>query len=459
MIARISRLLVLLGLALLLTVSCGDQPQTVEEPVAAPPAQPPVEQPTIVSEAAFALLVQQSVFDLNSDAMLAAGIENIRQELNMTGVVAPEIRTPAFGSDIQANLAQYRAVVELAIEQYGSKLSPVAINHAAIRGFVDEIDDCHTSFLSPDQFAEQVAWLTGEMKFGGIGAMLRKPADSDLSIIVHVFKNGPASEAGLRTGDRIVAVDGENVSEMGLREIVDLIRGVEGAEVVLTVLRAGERAPTEIRIVRASISPPGAEYEIIDDRLGYVRLYAFSQPATEEFDAAIREFSRRNLAGWIIDLRGNSGGALASETAILSKLIDQGLLFYVWGRDGQREDFHADGSIIVQPPPIVVLVDEASTSGAEIMAATIQEQRLGAVVGTRTAGCVGVGRLFQLPDGSALQVTVGRLFTGVRNSDLNRVGVVPDYEVDMLIEDIVAGVDPQMSRAVELLRPAAKAAS
>lgn len=459
MIARISRLLLLLSLAALLTVSCGDQPQTVEEPLDQPPAQPPVEQPTIVSEGAFALLMQYSVVSLDSNAILASGIENISQELNMTGVVAPDVRTPVFGSDVQANLVQYRSVVELAIEQYGSKLSPAAINHAAIRGFVEEIDDCHTAFLDPEQFAEQLAWLSGEVTFGGVGAMLRKPDNSDMTIVVHVFKGGPASEAGLRTGDRIAAVDGENVTDMSLRQVVELIRGVEGTEVVLTVLRAGEREPTEIRIVRASISPPGAEYEIIDDRLGYVRLYAFSQPAADQFDAAIREFSRRSLAGWIIDLRGNSGGSLASATAILSRLIDQGLLFYVWGREGQREEFHADGSIIGEPPPIVVLVDEASTSGAEIMAAALQEQRLGVVVGTRTAGCVGIGRLFQLPDESALQVTVGRLYTGVRNSDLNGVGVVPDYEVEMLTEDIVAGADPQLSKALELLKPAAKTAS
>ena len=459
MIARISRLLVLLGLALLLTVSCGDQPQTVEEPADAPPAQPPVEQPTIISEGAYALLLQYSVVPLDSSAILAAGIENIRQELSMTGVVAPNVRTPEFGADLQANLVQYRSVVELAIEQYGSKLSPAAINHAAIRGFVEEVDDCHTAFLDPEQFAEQLAWLSGEISFGGIGAMLRKPAESDLSIIVHVFKGGPASEAGLRNGDRIAAVDGQSVVDMGLRQVVELVRGVEGTEVALTVLRSGERAPMEIRIVRGRISPPGAEHEIIDNRLGYVRLYAFSPPAVEDFDAAIREFSRRGLAGWIIDLRGNAGGSLASETEILSRLIDGGLLFYVWGKEGQREDFHADGSIITEPPPIVVLVDEASTSGAEIMAAAIQEQGLGVVVGTRTSGCVGIGRIFQLPDESALQVTVGRLFTGVRNSDLNGVGVVPDYEVEMLTEDIVAGDDPQMTKALELLRPAAKTAS
>ena len=144
---------------------------------------------------------------------------------------------------------------------------------------------------------------------------------------------------------------------------------------------------------------------------------------------------------------------------ILSRLIDQGLLFYIWAKDGQREDFHADGSMIVEPPPIVVLVDEASTSGAEIMAASIQEQGLGVVVGTRTSGCVGIGRLFQLPDESALQVTVGRLFTGVRNTDLNGVGVVPDFEVEMLTEHIIAGIDPQMSKALELLKPAARTAS
>ncbi len=459
MIARFSRLLVLLGLALLLTVSCGDQPQTVDEPADALPVQPPVEQPTIVSEGAFALLIQYSVVPVDSNAILSAGIENIRHELSMTGVVAPNVRTPVFGSDLQANLVQYRSVVELAIEQYGSKLSPAAINHAAIRGFVEEIDDCHTTFLDPDQFADQLAWLSGEITFGGVGAMLRKPDDSDMTIVVHVFKDGPASAAGLRTGDRIAAVDGENVTDVSIRQVVDLIRGVEGTEVVLTVLRAGEREPIEIRIVRASISPPGAEYEIIDDRLGYVRLYSISPPAAQDFDAAIREFSRRNLAGWIIDLRGNSGGSLASETVILSRLIDQGLLFYIWAKDGQREDFHADGSIIVEPPPIIVLVDEASTSGAEIMAAAIQEQGLGAVVGTRTAGCVGIGRLFQLPDESALQVTVGRLFTGVRNSDLNGVGVVPDFEVEMLTEHIVAGIDPQMSKALELLKPAARTAS
>lgn len=459
MIARIIRLLLLLGLAALLSVSCGDQPQTVEEPVDQPPAQPPVEQPTIISEAAFALLAQYSVVPLNPGDILAAGIDNIRQELSMTGVVAPNVRTPVFGSDLQANLVQYRSVVGLAIEEYGSKLSPAAINHAAIRGFVEEIDDCHTTFLDPDQLAEQLAWLSGEISFGGVGAMLRKPEDSDMTIVVHVFKGGPASEAGLRAGDQIAAVDGQNVTNLSLREVVELIRGVEGTEVVLTVLRAGERGPIEIRIVRASISPPGAEYEIIDDRLGYVRLYSISPPAAQEFDAAIREFSRRNLAGWIIDLRGNSGGSLESETVILSKLIQQGLLFYIWAKDGQREDFHADGSFIGGPPPIVVLVNEASTSGAEIMAASIQEQGLGAVVGTRTAGCVGIGRLFQLPDESAMQITVARLFTGVRNSDLNGVGVVPDYPVDMLTEDIVAGVDPQMIKALELLRPAAKTAS
>ncbi len=457
---RFNWLIALVALLALITVSC-------EEPSISPsatqsstrPPQGSSAQSTAVSEAAFALLAQYLVYPVDSKAMLKAGLENIKGELIAAGIVAPELATPTFTDDASANLRLYRQVADGAIVKYGSKISPSALNYAAIRGFIKAVDDCHTSFLEPKQYSEQIAFLNGKIKFGGIGAVLRKPPDANFIVVVNVFYGGPAEKAGLRAGDRVVAVDGQRAADLTLLQTVNLVRGREGSEVRLTIIRAGSTQQSEMRIVRATINPPATESSVIEDRIGYLRIYGISSPAAEQVDAALKEFSRRNLTGWIIDLRNNGGGSLDAENVILSKLIDKGLLFYVWEKDGQRRDYQADRSIAVEPRPIVVLVNEGTASGAEILAALVQEHRLGGVVGTRTAGCVATGRIFELPDGSAIQITVGRIVTGVRNNTLNGVGVVPDYEVETTVEDLTAGRDPQLAKAVELLRPAAKKAA
>lgn len=402
--------------------------------------------------AAFQAIDQHSVDPVNPVNVGTAGVKGLRGALLADGIMPPQVPMPTFTNDASADASKLDASVEGALQRYSSKLTPDQAEDAVISAMADSMGNCHTSYVPPDQFQQQIAQIQGRVQFGGIGAFLRKPKPSDPLVIWRVFANTPAAKAGLKDGDVIQAVDGRNVSSDSVKTVADLIRGPVGTPVHLTIVPAGQKEARVVTVVRGQIQPPNVEYRMLPDQIGYVQLYDFPENVAGQMKSALDALDRDGAKGWIIDVRDNGGGALQAVTQVLSMFLPKNtLLFYLYDASGRRTDYTADGSVRAHLPPIVILANDGTGSGGEIFTGVLQERGVAKVVGTQTAGCVGTGQIFPLSNGGGIQVAVDKLITG-RGRVLNHIGVTPNVSVTTTIQDLTSGKDPQLQRGIQLLQ-------
>jgi carboxyl-terminal processing protease len=403
---------------------------------------------------AYRLIIQRSVGQVDPSAVANAGVQGLRLALITDGVVPPNVPAPSFTADPNQDVTQLHAAVQTVSTQYASKLSQAQAEDAVITSMASSVDDCHTTYFPPAAYAQQQEWIRGQTQFGGIGASLRRPKLTEPLIIWRVFSGTPADRAGLKDGDIIQAADGRDISTLSVQAVVDLIRGPVGQPVHLTIQSGGGANGRVITIVRAQIQPPSVEYRMLPNKVGYVQLYGFPENVATQVKAALDALDRQGAKAWIVDIRDNGGGSLDSVTQVTSMFVPKGrLLYYLYDANGQRTDYVADGSIRSRIPRVTVLTNDGSGSGAEIFAAVLREQGVATIVGEKTAGCVGTGQLYSLPDGGGIQVTVAQLITG-RGAVLNRIGVQPDTTVPMTVQDLTAGRDPQLQQALQSVQPA-----
>jgi carboxyl-terminal processing protease len=437
-------------IAVFVLAGCRSTPRASQEPAATPTPR----SGDSVGEA-YRLIVQRSVGQVNPSAVAAAGVQGLRLALLADGVVPPDVPAPAFSADTAQDLNQLHSTVQTATTQYGSKLSQAQAEDAVIASMADSVDDCHTTYFPPAAYAQQQEWIRGQTQFGGIGASLRRPKITEPLIIWRVFSGTPADKAGLHNGDVIQAVDGRDISSLSVQAVVDLIRGPVGEPVHLTIQSAGSATGRVITIVRAQIQPPSVEYRMLPSKVGYIQIYGFPENVAAQVKAGLDALDRQGATAWILDVRDNGGGSLDSVTQVASMFVPKGkLLYYLYDANSQRTDYVADGSVRSRIPPIAVLTNDGSGSGAEIFAAVLREQAVAVLVGEKTAGCVGTGQLYSLPDGGGIQVTVAQLITG-GGKILNRIGLEPDVPASMTVQDLTAGNDPQLQQGVKTLRPSA----
>lgn len=438
----------LLGLAVLLSACTTD----LDEPPS--PVEPGPERrlETVVQtlNLAFQYLQERYAEPVDSGALFRAANRGLRQGLWGVGLLTADVRD-LYGPDPRRNWQVFHQQFLNLVLSYGQKTPPQWLAHRAIRAAAASLNDCHTVFLDPQQYAEQLQRLSGQMQFGGIGVILgRREAPSPL-VIAEVFDDSPAARAGLQPGDVIEAVDSQPTRDLETEALVQRIRGAVGTPVRLTIRRERTGERFEVTLLRAPIRPPVLRSQVLPGPIGYIRIYSFPQTLPADLDTTLQAFDRQRVRALILDLRDNSGGDLQAVTASLSRFVRAGPLFHQVARTGERTTYQATQSYWLGARPLVVLVNQGTGSGGEIFAAAIQEHGTGRVVGTRTAGCVSTGQVFRLPDGSALEIATARVLTGLGQRELNRVGVQPDDEVPMTPADLAAGHDPQLDRARTLL--------
>lgn len=400
---------------------------------------------------AYRLILQRSVVKVDPAAIASAGLDGLRGELLADGVTPPNAPAPTFSANPSQDLQLLDASVQSLTGQYSSKITPRQADDAVIAAMAKQVGDCHTVYFTPTDLKQQLAWIQGQEQFGGIGASLRKEKVGQPLVLWRVFADSPAQKAGLREGDVIVAVDGKDISGLNVQAVVNLIRGPIGAPVQLTVRPVGQTDTRVVKVTRGQIDPPTVEYGMLPNNIGYIQVYGFPENAASEVRSALDALDRQGARAWIFDARDNGGGAIDSVTQVLSMFAPRGTeLFYSYDASGKRTDYKADGSVRSHLLPSVVLTNDGTGSGGEVFAAVMREVGVARVVGTQTAGCVGTGEMFSLSDGSGIQVTVAQLLTG-QGKTLNQIGVTPDVAVDMTVDDLVAGRDPQLQRAVQLI--------
>jgi len=319
----------------------------------------------------------------------------------------------------------------------------------AIRGMMDSLGDPHTGYMDPDDYRDATINLSGE--YEGIGAWVS--TDGEYLTITEPMEGSPAQKAGLRPGDQVIGIDGEDMTGV-LPELARLrVLGPAGTKVILTILREGELEPFDVEITRASIVVPSVESEMLEGGIAYVRLRTFGEHSTEELHEALEALMAQEPVGLIFDLRYNSGGGLITAVEVASEFISEGVIVYEEYGDGSRDTYEAQGGGLATEITMVVLVNEWSASASELVAGALQDYGRAELVGVTTFGKGSVQNWIALSDDQgAVRVTIASWLTP-NERHIHETGLTPDYEVPLSDEDIEADLDPQLDKAIELLTP------
>jgi carboxyl-terminal processing protease len=343
-------------------------------------------------------------------------------------------------------------------------LDPTAMTYGAVRGMVEALGDTgHSAFLTPTEKEVRQSSVAGN--FTGIGAELG--IREGLPVIVAPIDGSPAAEAGLRPGDILVTVDGEDVTTIPLNEIVQKVRGPAGSTVQLTILRPAEQETHEFTITRRTITVPAASWAMIPGtKIADLRLSQFSENAEQDVVAAVQAAKDAGATGLIVDVRNNPGGLLDQAIKVTSQFLITGTVLLEEDAEGARTDYPVVVGGKATDLPLVVLVNPGTASSAEIFAGAIQDYERGQVVGETTFGTGTVLRPFELDDGSELLLGVRQWLTPNGRLIRNQ-GIAPDVQVilplgsdlvspaelrEMTPEQLQASPDTQLQKAVELLQ-------
>lgn len=314
---------------------------------------------------------------------------------------------------------------ELLSKRYVSKQHA----YAALRKALAELNDPYTRFMSPQEFTALTTQTSGQLS--GIGIRLEQSESTNAITIVNLLPNAPAFKAGLKVGDRILAINGKKTEAMDLKAVSNLIRGKIDTTVKLRIGRAGQD-PFDMDVRRDVIELPTVHTKVKQEgtnRIGYIRLIEFSAHASEQMKAAIKDLETQNVDGFVLDLRGNPGGLLNASIEIAEMWLNKGFIVHTVDRKGKQDDVIAHPTALTQRP-LVVLVDGGSASSSEILTGALQDNQRAKVIGTSTFGKALVQSVHQLSDGSGVAITVAQYFTP-KGTDINHKGITPDISIEL----------------------------
>lgn len=340
-------------------------------------------------------------------------------------------------------------VIENTIQQYFlEETSRKQLENGIYTGMLNSLEDPYSAYYSAEELEE--LQMSTEGIYYGIGAYISKEATADFCIISGVIENTPAEEADLRAGDIIYEVDGVLTQGMDTSEVVALIKGEEGTQVVLTLVREGENDYLKIPVERRKIESPTVSNEMLENGIGYIQITEFDEVTEDQFAEALAECKGNGMKALILDLRSNPGGNLSTVCELCRMVLPKGLIVYTEDKYGQRDEYTCDGVRQIKVP-VVVLVNEYSASASEIMAGAMKDHGVATIMGTTTFGKGIVQRVISLSDGSAVKLTVSKYYTPNGN-DIHEKGIEPDIEVAFDADAYYnEDVDNQLQEAINYL--------
>jgi len=334
------------------------------------------------------------------------------------------------------------------------------LTYGAIEGLLESLGDIgHTRFLTPEERQEQRTAIQGRIE--GIGAEVTM-RDGRITIVTPI-DGGPAQQAGLRPGDVVVSVDGEDVSGQDLQDVVDKVRGPAGTTVTIVIFRPDEQRFHEYTITRASVQVRNVRWEMLPDAgVAHIRISQFAGGVTDDLRTALTEARAQGATGVVLDLRNNPGGLLDQAIGVTSEFLGEGTILLEENRDGDRRSYTVRSGGLWTDMPVVVLINRGSASGSEVVAGALQDHQRATLVGERTFGTGTVLSTFQLDDGSAMLLAVANWLTP-SGRQIKGNGIEPDVAISLPLNSIpaspaqaasgdpVALEDVQLQRAIEIL--------
>ena len=326
------------------------------------------------------------------------------------------------------------------------RISDDDIIFGAISGMVGSLGDPYTIFLDPEDTETFFEDITG--RFEGVGMEIG--IRNNILKIIAPLEGTPAQKAGLRAGDQIIKVDGNLTVELSLDEAVSLIRGPRGTTVTLTVFRESWDSPRDIEVKRALIKIPSLKWELMEGNIAYIKIYQFSREATFDFPQIALRALASGAEKIVLDLRNNPGGYLDVARDIAGFFLERGDVVVIEDFGDEQQEYKAGGTSVFLDYPIVVLINEGSASGAEILAGALRDNRDIMLIGETSFGKGSVQQLEELTGGSSLKVTTAKWLTP-KGETISEVGLRPDIEVEFTEEDYNAEKDPQLEKAIEVI--------
>jgi len=320
--------------------------------------------------------------------------------------------------------------------------------YGSIKGMLEATDDPYTSFMDPKETKDLKEQINGS--FEGIGAELG--IKEKILTVIAPLEGSPAEKAGLRPGDKIIKIDGKMSADLGIDEAVDFIRGKKGTEVKLTIFRNGDSDTQDIVIRRDVIKVVSVKLEAKDNNIAYIKINDFGEDTTKEFRAISNKIISDNYKGIVLDLRNNPGGLLDKCIETASFMLSKGKLIVTEeNSSGKKENLYAKGGDVLSNIPTVVLINEGSASAAEILAGALKDNRDLTLIGKKTFGKGSVQELLKLPRSTSVKITVAKWLTPNGNYIMEK-GISPDTEIEISNDDYINNRDPQLDKALELLK-------
>jgi carboxyl-terminal processing protease len=402
---------------------------------------------------------------------------SLLSELNPFKTDEPEDTPPqAPSEDLDEIFDPFWQAWEIVDENYVDQpIDQEALMRGAIEGMLDALGDQHTSYMDPEDYKESTTVFEGEEEYEGIGAWV--DISKDYLTIIAPFPDSPAEKAGLKPGDQILAIDGEDMTGLDGELVRQKVLGPADTTITLTILRSGYK-PFDVDVTRDSVTVPSIETYMMDDDIGYIRLFLFGDKTADELREALDRHMADGAKGIILDLRYNGGGYVDSAIDVTSEFISEGQVVMIeeYG-DGTRDILESKSGGRALDIPLVLLVNEGSASASEIVAGVFQDYDRAPLVGTTTFGKGSVQYWIPLDnDQGAVRVTIARWLTPNERL-IHEVGLEPDYPVwvvhqaaidegfdietlgvdlDEIIilsdEEVSEGRDPQMEKAIEVLK-------
>lgn len=335
-------------------------------------------------------------------------------------------------------------------EEYLGEISTDKLEEGVYAGLIYGLGDVYSRYYTKDEYEQES--VTTEGSYVGIGVAMQKYTAGGVQI-VECYKGSTAEEAGVKVDDVITAINGEDITDTELPDVVSMIKDNEDKDAVLTIQRKGEDTQ-EITVKVSNVELPSVFGEMLDENTGYIQITEFKGVTVEQYEEVFAELKEQGMERLVVDLRDNPGGLLNVVCDILRDILPEGLIVYTEDKNGNRSEETCDGKNPLDMP-LAVLVNGNSASASEIFAGAVKDYGIGTIVGTTTYGKGVVQSIRQLSDGSAVKLTIANYYTPKGNS-INKTGIRPDVEVELSPEllnqeEITHEEDNQLQAALNSL--------
>jgi carboxyl-terminal processing protease len=355
-------------------------------------------------------------------------------------------------NELYEKIDLFSEVLETIKQEYVSEIDQAEVMDSAINGLLQSLDP-YSAYMSPKSFDGMQTDTKGE--FGGLGIEIGM--ESGVVKVISPIDDTPAANAGIKSGDYIVRINGQQVQGKTLTDAVELMRGPVGSEIKLTVRRRNEKKALEFKIKRAVIEVKSVDAKIIGEKnkIGYLRLKSFNENSDEQLFKKINNFEKKNkLTGYILDLRNNPGGLLTQAISITDYFLDDGEIVSTKGRKiSETRRFFSKRGDGINGKPLIVITNNGSASAAEIVSGALKDHKRAIILGERTYGKGSVQSIIPLKNGGGLRLTISKYYLPSGKS-ISEVGVLPDIFVEEIGKDFKINTesDNQLKYAIDLLK-------